>query len=179
MDYRRETQSFTGLAGLDASPMNLTGNGSPERVWGDSVTANFFAVIGVAPVRGRSFTPEEDRPADAVVVLSCDFWAVGGWAARRTSWNAASCWTPGLTALSAFCRAKSFSDQPVRLDRTHRVLRASRISGGAARGARRPRYRSGRTPAALRHAGARRRSLMASPRAFRSNTPRATKECAP
>jgi putative ABC transport system permease protein len=75
MDYRQGTRSFTGLAGVGGSPMNLTGSGNPERIWGDRVTANFFAVLGVPPLRGRWFTPEEDRPGgDAAVMIGYDFW---------------------------------------------------------------------------------------------------------
>jgi len=55
--------------------MNLTGTGRPERLPGESVTWNFFAVLGVEPLLGRIFLPEDDRPGvSAAVVLTYDFW---------------------------------------------------------------------------------------------------------
>jgi putative ABC transport system permease protein len=75
MDYRRGATAFEGLAGLDTTAMNLTGNGSPERIYGESVTANYFSLLGVAPAFGRTFTDMEDREgADPVVVLTHRFW---------------------------------------------------------------------------------------------------------
>jgi putative ABC transport system permease protein len=75
VDYRKGATAFEGLAGMDSAPMNLTGNGAPERIFGESVTANYFAVAGVGPALGRTFTDEEDREgADPVVVLTHRFW---------------------------------------------------------------------------------------------------------
>lgn len=73
-DYRT-AKSFAGLAAYDAAPMNLTGIGTPERVRGEAVTANYFQVLGVLPAVGRVFTAEEDRPGgDRVVVITDRFW---------------------------------------------------------------------------------------------------------
>ena len=75
VDYRKGTDAFEALAGVAAAQMNLTGNGSPERLSGESVTAEYFSVLGVTPEIGRTFTAEEDRPeANPVVVVSHDFW---------------------------------------------------------------------------------------------------------
>ncbi|HTP35994.1 MAG TPA: ABC transporter permease [Candidatus Acidoferrales bacterium] len=75
MDYRKGAAAFEGLAGVETARMNLTGNGVPERLIGESVTANYFTVMGVAPQLGRTFTEEEDREGgDPVVVLSARFW---------------------------------------------------------------------------------------------------------
>src|SRR5215212_445726 len=51
-------------------------NGTPARnVQAARVSANFFTVLGLGPVRGRSFTPQEDVPGGpAVAVISDDFW---------------------------------------------------------------------------------------------------------
>jgi predicted permease len=75
MDYRKGTTAFEGLAGVDAAAMNLTGLGAPERITGETVTANYFPVLGVAPEFGRTFTEAEDREGgDRVVVLTHGFW---------------------------------------------------------------------------------------------------------
>ena len=75
VDYRRGADAFEALAGVAAAQRNLTGNGSPERLSGESVTAEYFSILGVVPEIGRTFTAEEDRPeANPVVVVSHDFW---------------------------------------------------------------------------------------------------------
>jgi putative ABC transport system permease protein len=74
-DYRKGTNAFEELAGVEATQMNLTGNGSPERLSGERVTANYFSALGVTPEIGRCFTAAEDRPgSDAVAMISHDFW---------------------------------------------------------------------------------------------------------
>jgi len=75
MDYRKGTTAFEGLAGVDTTAMNLTGNGSPERLYGELVTANYFALVGIPPQLGRTFSEDEDREgANPVVVLTHRFW---------------------------------------------------------------------------------------------------------
>ena len=73
-DYAR-AGGFEYLAAYDYAGMNLTGIGSPERVMGEAVTVDYFAVLGVTPVLGRAFLAEEDREGgEKVVILSHDFW---------------------------------------------------------------------------------------------------------
>lgn len=73
-DYRK-APSFEGLAGADITQMNLTGNGTPERITGMSVTAQFFPLLRVQPAIGRAFLREEDQPDhNGVVVLSDELW---------------------------------------------------------------------------------------------------------
>jgi predicted permease len=48
---------------------NLTGRGEPERLSGAEVSANFFELLGVAPLRGRTFTANEDQSGHERVVL--------------------------------------------------------------------------------------------------------------
>src|SRR5262249_37604491 len=73
LDYREQSRSFTQLAASisEGVPMNLTGDGEPERLKGGMVTANYLEVFGVKPELGRTFTAEEDQEGrDRVVVLS-------------------------------------------------------------------------------------------------------------
>lgn len=73
-DYAR-SPAFAELASFDLAAKNLTGLGTPERLQGEAVSANFFAVLGVKPVLGRSFLPEEDRDGAAGAVIITDgFW---------------------------------------------------------------------------------------------------------
>ncbi|HXZ13232.1 MAG TPA: ABC transporter permease [Candidatus Sulfotelmatobacter sp.] len=69
-------QSFTGIMGCGFTPLSLTGKGKPERIWGSVVTANYFDVLGVRPILGRTFLPAEDeKPGGApVAVVSYRFW---------------------------------------------------------------------------------------------------------
>jgi predicted permease len=56
------------------SRVTISGAGEPQSVQGAFVTANFFPLMGVSPIRGRTFTPEEDRHRDRVIVLSHELW---------------------------------------------------------------------------------------------------------
>ncbi len=73
--YSQHTPSFEGLSALAGAPMNLTGAGTPERLRGQRVSFTFFSLLGAAPVLGRDFRPDEDRPgAPGVVILGDELW---------------------------------------------------------------------------------------------------------
>ena len=73
--WAEQAQSFQRLAAADVAEYNLTGHFEPERVTGSLVTAGYFPLHGVAPLHGRAFLEEEDRPgANNVVVLGHDLW---------------------------------------------------------------------------------------------------------
>jgi putative ABC transport system permease protein len=75
-ELRDQQKSFSEFVGyLNGSTVNLTYNGQPKRLQGGYVTHDFFRALGVAPVLGRDFLPEEDRPAvDKAVLLSDALW---------------------------------------------------------------------------------------------------------
>ena len=78
LDWRRDNTVFEQLAISRRDSRNLSGieGREPERVGAAYVTANFFQVIGLAPERGRVFTPEEDRVGGpALAVISDRLWA--------------------------------------------------------------------------------------------------------
>jgi putative ABC transport system permease protein len=73
--WKDESTNFEDLAAFSDDNINLTGNGEPERIPYAQVTASLFTTLGVQPVRGRLFLPEEDKPgANNVVVVSERFW---------------------------------------------------------------------------------------------------------
>src|SRR5262249_54577329 len=75
--WRDRQQSFEQVAVFDGAggSFALSGMGAPERIPGVGVSANFFSVFGVAPLKGRGFLPMEDRPGTpGVVVVSERFW---------------------------------------------------------------------------------------------------------
>jgi len=75
VDWKTQNQSFADMAASHESSFNLTGDGEPERVAAYSVNANFFPLLGVQPILGRTFSAEEDRPgANKVAVLSYNLW---------------------------------------------------------------------------------------------------------
>jgi predicted permease len=75
-DYRDRNQVLSGLMAYRFAPMSLSHQGSNERVWGYLVSGNYFDVLGVPPVLGRGFLPEEDQTPDShpVVVMSYGCW---------------------------------------------------------------------------------------------------------
>jgi predicted permease len=61
------------LAGENFFAFTLTGLGDPVQVFGGRLTANYFDVLGVRPILGRNFLPEEQEGADVAVVTK-NFW---------------------------------------------------------------------------------------------------------
>jgi putative ABC transport system permease protein len=75
LDWREQNQVFTGVAAFDDGGHLLTGIGEPERISSARVSYNTFGILGVAPILGRTFTAEEDRPGnDRVVILGHGLW---------------------------------------------------------------------------------------------------------
>ncbi len=76
LDYRARAHSLASTAAYQEVNANLvTPAAGPERLQGAAVTSSFFDVLGVTPVAGRVFTPDEDRPGgDSVVVIGFDLW---------------------------------------------------------------------------------------------------------
>src|SRR5262245_41487648 len=70
--WRQRAQSFEEIAPVVPSSMNLTGGGEPERLAVVRSTTNLFATIGLAPILGRTFAPDDD--AGEAVVISERFW---------------------------------------------------------------------------------------------------------
>lgn len=76
LDWRAQSKSTAAAAAIDSTTLNLTGEGGePERLRGVAVSASFFSVLGVQPLAGRTFAPDEDRAgAPRVTVISEDLW---------------------------------------------------------------------------------------------------------
>ncbi|HEX8283358.1 MAG TPA: ABC transporter permease [Pyrinomonadaceae bacterium] len=75
-DFRgRGAHVFEDVAAYYESGFNMTGAGEPERIQGVRATASLFSTLGVAPLTGRAYTEEEDRPgAPDVAVISHSLW---------------------------------------------------------------------------------------------------------
>ena len=80
-DWSQQTDLFASSAAYWTGNANLGGDGAePERVPRAGVTIGFFSVLGVQPVLGRAFVPEDDKPASfgggrgTVAIISHGLW---------------------------------------------------------------------------------------------------------
>jgi macrolide transport system ATP-binding/permease protein len=75
-DFRDRNDVLSGLLVYRFVPLSLSRNGVNERVWGYEVSGNYFDVLKVKAIQGRTFLPEEDQTklTHPVVVVSYDSW---------------------------------------------------------------------------------------------------------
>lgn len=74
-DWRRMNTTFAGMAAYRNSGFNLSGNGEPERLHGEMISAGFFEILGVNPLMGRTFSADEDRlGANPTVMITEGLW---------------------------------------------------------------------------------------------------------
>jgi len=71
--YRDAQTVFSGIAADRGNGFILTEIGEPIQLFGRNVTANYFDVLGIHPVLGRTFLPEEESKGDVVMVTE-NFW---------------------------------------------------------------------------------------------------------
>lgn len=76
LDWQAASLRTTAAAAIDVGTLNLSGaGGEPEQVQGARVSASLFSVLGVRPLAGRWFAPEEDqRGGPRVAVISEALW---------------------------------------------------------------------------------------------------------
>jgi len=75
LDWQAQNQSFEQLALYNWWNVNLSGGDIPERVQGFTVTANYLDTLGVKPIMGRNFSPEENQPGkNKVAIISYNLW---------------------------------------------------------------------------------------------------------
>src|SRR5262245_37696422 len=75
LDWQRLNHSFETLAAWNSATATFAGEGDPELLNGQAASAEFFPTLKISPLLGRLFTPDDDRPdAAAVVVLTHRLW---------------------------------------------------------------------------------------------------------
>ena len=76
LDYRSQSSSFVGLSAEDMVPAAVDAENQNDVIWGQVVSANYFDVVQVNPLLGRTFAPDEDKTvgANPVLVLSHSLW---------------------------------------------------------------------------------------------------------
>src|ERR1700736_1395354 len=73
MQWREGQTLFSGLAADTGAAVTLTGLGDPVQLLAFRTTANYFDVLGVRPILGRNFLPNEEEGAD-VALITENFW---------------------------------------------------------------------------------------------------------
>src|SRR5215471_1777778 len=69
VDWKKENRVFSDMAALADRGLNLTGDGNPEKLNSYATSWNAFSILGVKPLLGRTFLPDEDTPGGEKVVL--------------------------------------------------------------------------------------------------------------
>jgi putative ABC transport system permease protein len=144
LDWQKQNHVFEHMALYSFTRYDITGAGKPEAITASPVSSDFFSVLGVQPLHGRTFLPEEDNPGkNHEVVLSYKFWQthyaadpgvvgksinfdgepytiVGVMGPKMTKPDVAQVWTPlGLTPKEASVRGE------------HHFLAIARLKPGA------------------------------------------------
>jgi putative ABC transport system permease protein len=74
-DWRQETALFEEVAVISGWRPTLTGGAEPEPIPGEQVSHEYFSVLGITPLLGRTFTPADDVPtAPRVAVIGQGLW---------------------------------------------------------------------------------------------------------
>ena len=73
-DWRAQNRVFDGLAVYINQSLTLADGKEATHLQAEAVSANLFAVLGIQPILGRSFSPNEDEPGNRVVILSHGLW---------------------------------------------------------------------------------------------------------
>jgi putative ABC transport system permease protein len=73
-DWRAQSHSFTAIANFHNNSLTLTGAGSPQQLIAETVSSNYFQVLGMRPMLGRDFVPEDDNRGVRTVMLSHELW---------------------------------------------------------------------------------------------------------
>ena len=75
MDLRKYAKSFSQIAAINQASFNVRFGDAPERLNGAYVSPDFFPLLGVAPVLGRAFRPDEETPGrDNVLLIGNRVW---------------------------------------------------------------------------------------------------------
>ncbi len=74
LDYQKDLKSFSGISIAFGNGFGLIVSGQKTQVPGQLVSGNFFNVLGVPPVIGREFSPDDESSRRPVAVLSYELW---------------------------------------------------------------------------------------------------------
>ena len=80
VDIREQDSVFSGVMAHNLAMIGIGEEGNTRRAFADIVSANYFSVLGVQPLQGRGFLPNEEKPGSnpAVAVVSYNYWKKQG-----------------------------------------------------------------------------------------------------
>jgi predicted permease len=73
-DWRTQDHTFSGIASYRSGAITLEMDGEAQHLDGQTVSANFFQVLGIAPMLGRDFRGDDEKPGNRAVMLSYSLW---------------------------------------------------------------------------------------------------------
>jgi putative ABC transport system permease protein len=73
-DWRAQNHTFSGIASYHSGPITLEMAGEAQHLDGQTVSANFFQVLGIVPMLGRDFRWDDEKPGNRAVMLSYSLW---------------------------------------------------------------------------------------------------------
>lgn len=73
-DLRAGVSAFAALATFQDSPKEISGDGNPQRIESTAVSEDFFPLLNIHPLFGRTFTSSDLQPGIHVAVLSFSLW---------------------------------------------------------------------------------------------------------
>jgi putative ABC transport system permease protein len=139
LEWQARNQSFERIAATIEYDASLTGDGEPEVVDAMSISDGFFDILGVRPILGRWFTPQEDTPGnDNVVIIGESLWRRRYGAdpkvlGRKLLFNHTSVVIVGVMPASfRFPQTKAEIWSPIAIDRA-RAMRSGRYLNTVAR----------------------------------------------
>ena len=74
IDWRAQNHTFDGIAAYAEGGVTLEMNGESQRLDAQAVSSNFFQVLGTAPMLGRDFRREDEKPGNRVAMMSYSLW---------------------------------------------------------------------------------------------------------
>jgi predicted permease len=69
LDWQRMNRTFSAIAAFRPTAFNLSGDGEPEHLQGEMISAGFFEILGVKPILGQTFSKKDDRVGTAPVSM--------------------------------------------------------------------------------------------------------------
>jgi predicted permease len=73
-DWRAQNRTFSGMASYTGGGVTLESDGETQRLDAQEVSSNFFQVLSAAPMLGRDFRWEDEKPGNRAVMLSYSLW---------------------------------------------------------------------------------------------------------
>ncbi len=75
LDWQKQNDVFSDMSLATGGAFEITGKGKPETIIASTVNYNFFSILGVQPIYGRLFLPQEDQPGhNTEIILTYKLW---------------------------------------------------------------------------------------------------------